>query len=299
MEDTHVSVGSLDGFSTASFFAVFDGHGGTLAAEYSANEILTTLMSLPGFGPDLSCEEIGRLLSTTFLSLDTSLRNHPHMSRGDDHSGCTAISGFITPTHIIVSNTGDSRSVLGKNGATVPMSFDHKPYDDKERERIERAGGVVRNKRVNGDLAVSRALGDFVYKGRGDLPAVEQQVSPEPDIKIEQRDGTEEFLVIACDGIWDVMSNDDVCQYIRALLDAGERDMGLIAEELLDYCLLLGSRDNMSAVIVALPGIQYGTGDGVEGIRARRAAEAAEAEAKAAAALQQNASQQPPAPTTT
>ena len=67
-------------------------------------------------------------------------------------------------------------------------------------------------------MAVSRALGDFIYKNRCDLPAEQQQVSAEPDIKIEARDGTEEFLVIACDGIWDVMDNNEVCAFIRDLV---------------------------------------------------------------------------------
>jgi serine/threonine protein phosphatase PrpC len=83
-------------------------------------------------------------------------------------------------------------------------------------------------------------LGDFSYKQRQDLKAEEQQVSAEPDIKIEPRDGMEEFLVIACDGIWDVMSNDDICAYIRDHMKNGESDMGLIAEEILDNCLRLG-----------------------------------------------------------
>lgn len=66
------------------------------------------------------------------------------------------------------------------------------------------------------------------------------QVSAEPDIKIEPRDGSEEFLLIACDGIWDVMSNDEICAYVRDLMNKGERDVGLIAEEILDNCLRLG-----------------------------------------------------------
>lgn len=93
---------------------------------------------------------------------------------------------------------------------------------------------------MNGDLAVSRALGDFAYKGQTHLPAREQQVSAEPDIKIEERNGEEEFLVIACDGIWDVMSNDEICEFVRELLLAGENDLSLVAEELLDHCLKIG-----------------------------------------------------------
>lgn len=93
---------------------------------------------------------------------------------------------------------------------------------------------------MNGDLAVSRALGDFSYKARADLPAEQQQVSAEPDIEVQKIDKTEEFLVLACDGIWDVMSNDELCAYIRQLMNNGESDLKLIAEEILDNCLRAG-----------------------------------------------------------
>ena len=142
---------------------------------------------------------------------------------------------------------------------------------------------------------MSRAFGDFVYKNRHDLPAAAQQVSAEPDIIIEERQGTEEFIVLACDGIWDVMSNDDVCHVVRDLLSLGETDLGLIAEELIDRCLDLGSRDNMSAAIVALPGIRYGSGDGVQGLRAERAKKAeeeAQAQGDSNAPPQSNLSQE-------
>lgn len=87
---------------------------------------------------------------------------------------------------------------------------------------------------------VSRALGDFTYKQRPDLKAEEQQVSAEPEIKIEKIDGSEEFLVLACDGIWDVMTNDGICEFVRGLMQNGEKDLGLIAEEILDHCLQEG-----------------------------------------------------------
>ncbi|CAM9345561.1 unnamed protein product, partial [Ectocarpus fasciculatus] len=79
-------------------------------------------------------------------------------------SGCTAVCTLITPKYIICANAGDSRSVLGTGGATKPLSYDHKPHLELERKRIENAGGGVQWKRVDGDLAVSRAFGDFQYK---------------------------------------------------------------------------------------------------------------------------------------
>jgi protein phosphatase 1B len=100
--------------------------------------------------------------------------------RGDDHSGSTAITALVTPTHVFVGNCGDSRAILVRGGNAVEMSIDHKPYLPAETARIEAAGGTVAMRRVNGDLAVSRALGDFVYKQGRDIRAEAQQVSAEP-----------------------------------------------------------------------------------------------------------------------
>jgi serine/threonine protein phosphatase PrpC len=109
------------------------------------------------------------------------------MVRGDDHSGCTAIGCLVTPDNIICANAGDSRSILIRSGLAVEMSEDHKPDNAGEKTRIFAAGGTVSAHRVNGDLAVSRALGDFVYKHRTDLRAEEQQVSAEPEFKTVTR----------------------------------------------------------------------------------------------------------------
>lgn len=292
MEDSHVAVMDSANFPTGcSVFAVCDGHGGKLAADMAAatmTDVFAEIMKKRGIFPAGSSavtgegmpspNEIGDCLREAFLALDARIKETPEVQYGSDQSGCTAIAAFITSSHIIVANTGDSRSVLAKDLRPVPMSFDHKPMNDVERRRIEKAGGMVRANRVNGDLAVSRALGDFTYKQRNDLPAEEQQVSAEPDIKVEPRTGSEEFLIIACDGIWDVMTNDDAVNHVRMLMNKGESDMGLIAEDLIDVCLKLGSRDNMSAVIVKFPGAKIGTGEGVAGLRVERARLEAEAQ---------------------
>ena len=94
---------------------------------------------------------------------------------------------------------------------------DHKPDNPHETERICSAGGTVSMKRVNGDLAVSRALGDFVYKQRKAAEGVwfdpeGQQVSCVPEVSIRERDPSMAFVVLCCDGIWDVFSNDEVAK---------------------------------------------------------------------------------------
>lgn len=91
--------------------------------------------------------------------------------------------------------------------------------------------------RVNGSLAVSRALGDYEYKNVEGMGPCEQLVSPEPEIFVRDRDdGLDEFLVLACDGIWDVMSNEDLCQYIHSRLLLTD-DLQEVTSQVIDTCL--------------------------------------------------------------
>lgn len=124
-------------------------------------------------------------------------------------------------------------------------------------------------------MAVSRAFGDFQFKTSTDLPPEKQRVTCLPDIKIVARTLEDELLILACDGLWDVMSNEDACAEIRKLFSAGERDMVLIAEEMLDLSLFKGTRDNVSAVILRLSGARIGSvvGETVNSRRRQRAYE--------------------------
>jgi serine/threonine protein phosphatase PrpC len=202
-----------------------------------------------------SPQTIGEAMQAAFLELDEDLRKLPTVVSGDDHSGCTAIVSIITDSHIIVANAGDARGILQQGDDIVPMSFDHKPTNTEEMRRIEAAGGCVSMRRVNGDLAVSRALGDFEYKKTATMPAKDQMVSAFPDIEIAERNGQDEFLLLCCDGIWDVMSNEDAGIYVGSKIKDGWAGMdgSVVCEKLLDTCLEKGSRDNMSAVTVVNP----------------------------------------------
>ena len=128
-------------------------------------------------------------------------------------------------------------------------------------------------KRVDGDLAVSRALGDFQYKDRNDLPAEEQKVTALPVIITKDRSEQDEFIIVACDGIWDVVSNEECVEMVQQILNEGEREPGLIAEEVIDLCLGKNSRDNMTCNIVLMKGAKYGEGGGVKARREQRMAD--------------------------
>ena len=87
---------------------------------------------------------------------------------------------------------------------------------------------------------MSRALGDFAYKRRDDLPPEAQRVTCFPDIRIVDRTPQDDTLILACDGLWDVMSSEEAIEAIRKLFNEGEDDVALISEEMIDLSLGLG-----------------------------------------------------------
>merc|ERR1712157_572224 len=108
----------------------------------------------------------------------------------------------------LCSNAGDSRSILCRGGKVLPLSFDHKPSHAVEHARVDEAGGFVKMRRIDGDLAVSRVFGDFRYKLNDNLPCEKQKVTANPEIIVCPRDyGRDEFVILGCDGIWDVVDN--------------------------------------------------------------------------------------------
>lgn len=118
-------------------------------------------------------------------------------------SGCTAVICLLKNNKLYVANAGDSRAVLCRDGKAVEMSEDHKPTSEIEYARIKKAGGkVTQDGRVNGGLNLSRAFGDHSYKINKDLPLEEQMITALPDIRTIDILPEDDFIVIACDGIW-------------------------------------------------------------------------------------------------
>jgi protein phosphatase 1B len=237
-----------------SFFGVFDGHGGSFVSDFAAKKLLDTILNTDEWkSGDRSDVTIKEALRKGFLILDMELLQQDEIKLRDDHSGSTGVTAMVTPDKIFVANCGDSRSILVTANHAKAMSEDHKPYNPEEKARIEAAGGVVAMNRVNGDLAVSRALGDFVYKKTFTLPQEKQQVSVEPDISIHLRDkSADQYLILACDGVWDVISNEECAEYCLKKAEEGCTLMKDMAGDLIDWCLEKQSRDNMSAIVVAL-----------------------------------------------
>lgn len=269
MEDAHFAVAgqSYAGWEATALFGVLDGHGGSQVARFCEKHLPTVIAEGP-------YEDVGQSLVDAFHRMDEMLEGS--MFTNARAAGCTAVVCCVRPDSIVVANAGDSRAVLCRGGRAVPLSFDHKPTLPVERARIEKAGGGVFEMhygpitvaRVNQDLSLSRAIGDLRYKDNPNLPPEEQIICATPDIMTFLRQPNDEFIILACDGIWDVMSSEDAVQFVRERLPRacegqapGEiystREISIVAEDMLDHCLspdvaeTFGrGGDNMTVVVV-------------------------------------------------
>jgi len=172
-------------------------------------------------------------------------------------AGCTAVVALLVGKKLFVANAGDSRAVLMRNGVAIALSEDHKPTQERELNRIKSAGGYVNVVgRVNGNLNLSRSLGDLKYKQLKHLRPEEQIITAEPDVTVFDIEETDEFFILACDGIWDCLTNQQACDIVKAGLQEGHT-LEEITNDVLKRCLADDPRhtqgiggDNMTFLVV-------------------------------------------------
>ncbi|CAE7507378.1 unnamed protein product [Symbiodinium necroappetens] len=293
MEDAHLVLPSLReavlsencklevdaGWENIGLFGVMDGHGGFQVAKFCERHLPEAIAARSSTDPAVamakSFVEMDELLQEPeglkelrrLSALAKSARARRQTAEG---MGCTVVLSCITPNALIVANAGDSRAVLCRNGQAVDLSKDHKPELPCERSRIESAGGWVEGGsvlRVNGDLSLSRAVGDLEYKLNPQLPPERQIVTSSPDVRVVPRQPQDEFLMLACDGVWDVLSSQAAVDFLRKELGdrsswaprlaSGQLRLSELLSRLLDRCLSSDLRltdglggDNMTAVLV-------------------------------------------------
>lgn len=234
-----------------AFFAVYDGHGGDRTALFAGEHTHDLVAQSTPF----ASRKWGAAIQDGFLATDRAILDRP--GGGVDPSGCAATAAIITKDEVVCGNAGDSRTVLGVCGTAKPLSFDHKPDNEGEKSRISNAGGFVEMSRVNGNLALSRALGDFSFKTQSRLPPEEQVVTAYPDVLAHPLSDLDEFVVLACDGIWDCMTSQEVVEFVRRGV-AEKLPLEDICELLMEECLAPESDmtgigcDNMTVCLVAL-----------------------------------------------
>jgi len=248
MEDRHVIIPVLQDYlpdnlqakaGCGSYYAVFDGHGGTDAASYATCHLLHQLVLSPNY-PD----NIPLAFKDAFIQMDKNFLNKK------SKSGATAVCCLMKEDKIYFAWLGDSEAILVRNGASISVVAPHKPDRCDERARIEGLGGAVIHWgtwRINGQLAVSRAIGDKEYK---------PLVSSEPDVTTVEVDGSEDFIILACDGLWDTLSYEEAVKITFQEVERCPDNLDGIGETLARAAREKGSDDNISVIVIFLKQVQ-------------------------------------------
>ncbi|PRQ28001.1 putative protein-serine/threonine phosphatase [Rosa chinensis] len=267
----------LDGMSkcinqTVHFFGVYDGHGGSQVANYCRDRMHLALAEEIEFVKeglvhtsikDNCLEQWNKAFTNCFLKVDAEVGGKDSLDPvAPETVGSTAVVALICSSHIIVANCGDSRAVLCRGKEPMALSVDHKPNREDEYARIEAAGGKViqwNGHRVFGVLAMSRSIGDRYLK---------PWIIPDPEVMFIPRTKDDECLILASDGLWDVMTNEEACDLARRRILLWHKKNGVTlplergegidpaaqaaAEFLSSRALQKGSKDNITVIVIDL-----------------------------------------------
>lgn len=245
IDHLHISSGNegaiVEQLERLSFFGMFDGHNGARCA----SELQHTF--------HLALSKHRRFLASPSDALENVCPLVDHqvcrkLAQKSDECGSTACIAVHDDRRrqLIVGNVGDCRCVLSRGGKAVELTSDHRLTRLDERQRIEKAGGLIVSNRVNGMLAVSRSFGDVQHKGKDDAGSVVAI----PEIRVEPLVEIDEFFVLATDGLWDVMQSQQVVNFVRLSLNE-HKDMERAAKEIAEEALTQGTVDNVSVVVVS------------------------------------------------
>lgn len=266
MEDVHTYVANFAERIDWGYFAIFDGHAGKQAARWCGNNLHTLVEQEIAAHDDA---DLRNTLQTSFTKADTLLEKD-----GAGGAGCTAAVAIVrwesdgqapmpksqakgpfdfVPTRhhrrmLYTANVGDLRIVLCRDGQAYRLTYDHKALDLNEVNRIRDAGGLVLRNRVNGVLAITRSLGDSYIKSL---------VTEKPFTTATQLDASDEFLILACDGVWDVLLDAVACKYVRDTFAQQKAqslpyDPQAAAKRLCLLALENQTTDNVTAMVVRL-----------------------------------------------
>lgn len=245
---------------SCAFYGVFDGHGGRAAADFVSKRLVPAIRALAKKssngngdgvtgGGGLDVDYIAASLKTAYTQTDFEFKQSATTEEAS--SGTTALVVFVCGDALLVANAGDCRAVLSHVGKAVDLTVDQKPSLASETARIQQAGGFVEDGYVNGHLGVSRAFGNFHVvglKGVGEN-AERGPLVVTPEITRRTLVNGDEFLLIACDGLWDVFSSSNAVDFCRRKLREHNSPQRA-AKELCDEAKKRDTADNVTAVVV-------------------------------------------------
>lgn len=246
MEDEYAAI--LDHEPGNHFFAVFDGHGGKDVAQYCAGRAHLVYFNTKAEHPDWNATQ---LWTTTYSLLDKEIQENLAIEDADcEGSTCTTMHLHVLNNgkfQISVANVGDSKAVLIDDNDFRVLSETHRPTNESEEKRVKAEGGRItgeRNKRLNGRLAVTRALGDHLMKkttkGLISVPFVQDVITID--------DTVQSVVVMASDGLWDVVPESLITHTVRSSVESAT----VIAEKLKGLALQHRSMDNIAIVVVKI-----------------------------------------------
>jgi len=269
MEDGFVFIDAFSDDPKSGFFAIYDGHGGRDTVDAVCKHLHVNLsreLKSVFSKPVEDNNDISQAICDAFEKTDEFIIDQGHVGGAvvcmclilDDSIQLHGVEGQRS---IFTAHCGDARAVIARNGEGVRLTSqsDHKATDPGEQMIISKLGGQIVNERVNGMLAITRALGDPLLK----KPRLKQNVvSHIPDVTATNIVKSDHFLIIACDGLWDVIEDQDAVDFVKAALEVLHEDGitdvdeglvgAIIAKQLIKHSLALGTTDNVTCMIVFL-----------------------------------------------
>ncbi|GAB2285715.1 hypothetical protein Dimus_020154 [Dionaea muscipula] len=236
MEDRYSAVLHIHGDPKQAFFGVFDGHGGAKAAEFAAENMNKNIMD------QVASRDVEDAVRLGYLKTDSDFLKE------EMYGGSCCVTALIRDGNLVVSNAGDCRAVMSRGGLAEPLTADHRPSREDEKDRIQAMGGYIDCYhgvwRIEGSLAVSRGIGDQHLK---------QWVISEPETRVHRIEPDYEFLILASDGLWDKVSNQEAVDVARPLCTGTSKPEPLAAcKKLIDISVSRGSCDDISVMLIQL-----------------------------------------------
>lgn len=239
MEDRYSAGDNIRGEHKLAFFGIFDGHGGAQAAEFAANNLEKNVLDEVIARDEDNFEEA---VKRGYLNTDSDFLKE------DLHGGSCCVTALIRNGNLVVSNAGDCRAVISRGGVAEALTSDHRPSREDERDRIESLGGYVDLCRgvwrIQRSLAVSRGIGDRHMK---------QWVTAEPETKVLRIEPEHDLLILASDGLWDKVSNQEAVDIARSFFVGNNKSQPMQAcKKLVDLSVSRGSLDDTSVMLIKL-----------------------------------------------
>jgi len=230
-----------------AYYAVYDGHCGKGVSIFVREHLRKYIFQYIAGYKNPTSKQIQDAIYRAFARVEEEIT---------DPAGSTAVVVLIDKKERVLycGNLGDSRATISANGNALPLSHDHKIKDADEANRLRNAGGIILNNRIITatsciGLAVARSFGDKKYKYTQKLA----EMMSEPEITVRPIEPTDEFLIIACDGLWDVMGNQEATAFVAKTLQASKGDVASTARDLVNHAIFhLLSPDNVTAIVVTL-----------------------------------------------